>query len=132
MRRRAKCAPLPAARTNTPLQALVLLERRPVRRSGPRPGGRRFRSSSDNSTNRIARRIPATDRPTADAERNRLLRELYDEQRRCLRQRPARRRRSILELGDSKPSRGFDAAELAALTVVCQAILNLDATIYER
>ena len=39
---------------------------------------------------------------------------------------------AFTKLGDSKLDPKLDPAHVAALTVVCQAILNLDATIYER
>ena len=51
---------------------------------------------------------------------------------RCLLIRRNKTRHSSSQLGDSKPETTLSAADLAALTVTCQAILNLDATIYER
>ena len=37
-----------------------------------------------------------------------------------------------IAIGETAPDDSLPAADLAALTVACQAILNLDATIYER
>ena len=38
----------------------------------------------------------------------------------------------FIQLGESKPDPTLAPADLAALAVTCQVILNLDATIYER
>ena len=39
---------------------------------------------------------------------------------------------SFSPVGETTPTTRCPAADLAALTVACQAILNLDAAIYER
>ena len=40
--------------------------------------------------------------------------------------------KKLLSLGESMRTFGFEQAKLAAMTTVCQTILNLDATIWKR
>jgi hypothetical protein len=57
---------------------------------------------------------------------------LYNEQRQLFADKTQQDAEKFVEIGDSPPDQEFEAAEIAALTVTCQAILNLDATIFER
>ena len=62
-----------------------------------------------------------------------LLVELYQEQLAIFQDDKGQQAASkLLAIGDTPPDDSLPAADLAALTVACQAILNLDATIYER
>jgi hypothetical protein len=67
-----------------------------------------------------------------DAAELELLRELYDEQRAIFLDKAEQDAAEFVKLGESTASAALDPPGLAALTVVCQAILNLDATIFER
>jgi hypothetical protein len=118
-------------RTNTPLQALVLLNdvqfveaaralAADVAAAGANVGGQIREAFL-----RFAGRQP-------DAAELELLLSLYEDQH-ALFDRAAEQDASVfLRLGDSRPDESIDPAHLAALTVTCQAILNLDATIYKR
>jgi hypothetical protein len=73
---------------------------------------------------RLAGRKPRT-------EELELLTDLYGEQLQLFtdaQQDPAK----LSAIGEAKLETALDPAALSALTVTCQAILNLDATIYER
>jgi hypothetical protein len=117
--------------TNTPLQALVLLNdvqfveaarvlgERMVREGGPAAAGRvriGFR--------RLAGREP-------EGQESRLLADLYEEQLALFTASPDQASR-LLKIGERKPDPGLPPSEVAAAAVVAQTILNLDATIWKR
>lgn len=118
-------------RTNTPLQALVLLNDVQFVEAVRVLAADVARKHAD-----IGERIEAAFlRLTArhpDAEELQLLLDLYEEQREWFADKTQQDAAKFLEAGDSPTEQPQDAAELAALAVTCQAILNLDATIYER
>jgi hypothetical protein len=60
-----------------------------------------------------------------------LLKDLLDEQRGLFKKEPERADKLTL-VGDQPRDRSLDVVELAAMTTVAQAILNLDATIWKR
>jgi hypothetical protein len=119
-------------RTNTPLQALVLLNdvqfveavralATAVAKKHVAPQDRLVEAFL-----RLAGREP-------DAEELTLLVELYQEQLAIFNDDDgAEAATKLLTLGDTPRDESLPAADLAALTVACQAILNLDVTIYER
>jgi len=119
------------SRTNTPLQALVLLnDVQFVEAARSLAAGAMERHADldariNDAFMRLAGRPP-------DALERELLVEVYDEQHalfvEAIEQDPAK----FLGVGESKPDATLAPADLAALTAVCQVILNLDATIFER
>lgn len=116
------------ARTNTPLQALVLLNdeqfveaaRSLAERAMKRPAAERIA---------WAFRELAGRRP--DAAEQEILARLLAGETTHYEANPGEAGKLILA-GESTPDASFEPAELAAMTVVCQAILNLDATIWKR
>lgn len=118
-------------RTNTPLQALVLLNdvqfiesarglAALVSQTHPDLNGQ-----IDEAFIRLAGRHP-------DTVELALLSDLYNEQASLFAETTTQNPADFLREGEAKSDSKLLPANLAALTVVCQAILNLDATIYER
>jgi hypothetical protein len=117
--------------TNTPLQAFVLLNdpqfveaARVLAEKTLKEGG-----ASDIERVRYAFRRLATREP--NAEESRLLVALYAEQRAVF-TKDTDAAAKLIKVGESKADASLTPAELAATTVVVQAILNLDATIWKR
>lgn len=114
--------------TNTPLQALVLLNdaqfveaaRSLVAKVNPLPVEQRISAAF----------AACASRPPSEQE-EKLLAELHQEQLEFFKSDPDSAKK-ILALGDSPAARDLDPVEAAAMTVVCQAILNLDASIWNR
>jgi hypothetical protein len=118
-------------RTNTPLQALVLLNdvqfveaARALATSVSKPN-KELPTQIDEAFLRFTGRYPD------NTERN-LLADLYNEQATLFADKSQQDSAAFIKLGASKLDPKLDATHIAALTVVCQAILNLDATIFER
>jgi hypothetical protein len=61
-----------------------------------------------------------------------LLVKAYDEQRMLFTDESQQMPDKFVDVGDWKAETKLSSGDLAALTVTCQVILNLDATIYER
>jgi hypothetical protein len=118
-------------RTNTPLQALVLLNDVQFVEAARALAEVVSRETSATASQisaaflRLAGRAP-------DATELELLGELYDQQRMLFLDNGKQDAEKFVKLGESPANAELPPADLAALTVVCQAILNLDATIYER
>jgi hypothetical protein len=117
-------------RTNTPLQALVLLNDVQYVEAARALAVQVARTAQAPSEQigeaflRLAGRKPRT-------EELELLTDLYGEQLQLFtdaQQDPAK----LSAIGEAKLETALDPAALSALTVTCQAILNLDATVYER
>lgn len=114
--------------TNTPLQALVLLNdaqfveaaRSLVAKVNPLPVEQRISAAF----------AACASRPPSEQE-EKLLAELHQEQLELFKSDPDSAKK-ILALGESPAARDLDPVEAAAMTVVCQAILNLDASIWNR
>jgi hypothetical protein len=114
--------------TNTPLQALVLLNdtqfveaaRSLAARVYPLPADQRLVVAFTAASSRVP-----TER---EAE---LLGELHREQLEFFKADPEGAEK-LLALGDSAAARDLDPVEAAALTVACQAIFNLDAAVWNR
>jgi hypothetical protein len=118
-------------RTNTPLQALVLLNdvqfveaARALASSVSQPGSP-LAGQIEEAFLRFTGRHP-------DATERNLLLDVYNEQAALFADKTQQDATAFAKLGESKVDAKLDAAHVAALTVVCQTILNLDATIYER
>lgn len=116
------------SRTNTPLQALVLLNdvqfieaaRVMAERLLVKPRSEQIETAFLQLTSR-----------TPDELERQTLEELLSEEAAYYAEHPDAAQKLLL-LGEAHASQSFDAAQLAALTNVCQAILNLDATIWKR
>jgi hypothetical protein len=116
------------SRTNTPLQALTLLNdvtyveaarvlaQRVLTGAAPTPEGRIA----------LAFRLATARRP--DAEELRLLLDGYHAHLAHYRAEPAAAQ-ALVRAGEARPDESLDPAELAAMTVVAGVILNLDETI---
>jgi hypothetical protein len=118
-------------RTNTPLQALVLLNdvqfveaARALAANVSKPNTQ-LPEQIDEAFMRLTGRHP-------DATERNLLVDLYNEQATIFADKSQQDPAAFTNLGDSKLDPKLDSAHVAALAVVCQAILNLDATIFER
>lgn len=118
------------SRTNTPLQALVLLndeqfvEAARALAERVRSEHAELRLQIDAAFVRLVGRLPS-------GIEQKLLAELYHEQRAQFAQTPEDAQK-LLAIGESETNSSAPAEELAALTVVCQTILNLDETITSR
>ncbi|MBK1832837.1 DUF1553 domain-containing protein [Roseibacillus ishigakijimensis] len=115
-------------RTNTPLQALVLLNDvqfvEAARHLASRLSGSTAREQIAEAFLRL------TGRPASERE-SEILATLYQSEHARLAQDPEATRH-LLAHGDSPASESDHPAQLAAATSVCLAILNLDATIWKR
>jgi hypothetical protein len=118
-------------RTNTPLQALVLLndvqfvEAARALATLVAEKHAELKAQIDEAFLRFAGRHP-------DAAEIALLTDLYNEQSNLFADVANQNPTQFLQLGESRSDPKLVSPKLAALTVVCQAILNLDVTIVER
>lgn len=119
------------SRTNTPLQALVLLNDVQFVEAARALAGDVSKSNSQLPAKIDEAFLRLTGRHPDPTERN-LLVDLYNEQATLFADKSQQDPATFTKLGDSKLDPKLDATHVAALTVVCQAILNLDATIFER
>ncbi|MEM9657090.1 MAG: DUF1553 domain-containing protein, partial [Planctomycetota bacterium] len=118
------------ARTNTPLQALVLLNDVQFVEAARSLAERALQLGSDeeqqitSAFRRLAGRQP-------DAREMEILISLLHEERAHYAA-DVDAAAEFVGLGESEPVESLDVKELAAMTAVCQAILNLDATVWKR
>jgi mono/diheme cytochrome c family protein len=114
-------------RTNTPLQALVLLND-PTFVEASRKLAERLMTEAETPDERIALafRLATARRPSA-AE-TAVLRKVYEAQLVVYRA-DGKAALKLLSVGESRRNEGLDPAELAAWTMVASAILNLDETV---
>jgi hypothetical protein len=118
------------ARTNTPLQALVLLndvQFVEAARALAALVSRRHRDEADQLREAFLR---LAGRQPDDVELS-ILREIRADQRRRFTD-GSQDAEAFLRVGSSPPDSPLAPADLAALVVTCQAIINLDATVFER
>jgi hypothetical protein len=119
------------SRTNTPLQALVLLN------------DVQFVEAATAVAADVSKNHAALDGQITEAflrltgrnptnEEVLLLKELFAEQAALFAAGDEQRPAAMLEAGETRFESTLPPSDLAALAAVCQAILNLDATIYER
>src|SRR5205823_5179604 len=113
------------ARTNTPLQALVLMNDPTYVEAARKLAERMMTEAGTSPDDRIsfAFRL-ATARPPTDAERQ-VLRSVFEDDLTNFRHDP-RAARKLLSVGESPRNEKLDTAELAAWTTVASVILNLD------
>ena len=116
------------SRTNTPLQALVLLNDVQFIESARVLAEQLLRDANPKLIDAAFLRMTGR-RP--DAFEIKTLVGLYTAERSFYAEHPGAAAQ-IVAIGDSKPNSDLDPIEVAALTNVCQAILNLDATIWKR
>ena len=119
------------SRTNTPLQALVLMNDVQFLEAARVLAEQILLAETDNEQKRLADAFVAFAGRKPDATEQRVLLELLAEERAYYEAHPDEAKK-LIALGDTKPNQKIAATELAALTTVCQAILNLDATIWNR
>ncbi len=116
------------SRTNTPLQALVLLNDVQFIESARVMAQQLISSKTDAPVEtaflKFAGRQP-------DSLEQQALQQLLDDERAFYTEHPAAAKK-LVSLGDTELKSEADFIELAALTNVCQTILNLDATIWKR
>ena len=124
---REKCV-LRRSRTNTPLQALVLLNDPQYIEAARSLAQKATQEAGDSIVSRIvlAYRLATAHRPSAKTLA--LLKKAYEEELAVFRKDPERAKK-LLSVGESKRDETIDAAEHAALTIVFSMILNLDATV---
>ena len=141
---REKCT-IQRAVTNTPLQSLILLndpvfveaarvlaarvlsKQRAERRSVDKLAAATI-TGTDPRLSRLVRRVLSR---KLDGEERRLLNGLLQRQRQRFRRTPAEAR-ALLSVGEAPIDSRLDPLELAAWTVVAQAVLNLDEAITLR
>lgn len=116
------------SRTNTPLQALVLLNDVQFIEAARVLAAQLVGSKTDDKVEsaflRLTGRLP-------DELEEQTLNDLFADEKAYYAQHPDAAAK-LLALGETQSGQAADAIELAALTNVCQAILNLDATIWKR
>lgn len=117
------------SRTNTPLQALVLMNDPTYVEASRKLAERMMGLDSPDGRIAFAFRLATAREPTA-TERG-VLTKLFDAQLAAYRARPEDAVK-LLGVGESKRDEKLDAAELAAYTMVANAILNLDETVTKQ
>lgn len=117
------------SRTNTPLQALVLLNDVQFVEACRKLAEIAVLRETD--ADRVNRAFVALTGRQPDGIERKTLVKLLGEERVWFTDHPADASK-LLALGDAKPNSKAGDASLAAMTTVCQAILNLDATIWKR
>ena len=118
------------ARTNTPLQALVLLNDVQFVEAARKLAETSItQHRSDSAAIAWAFRSLTGRKPSA--KENSILEDLLTNERQHYREHPAEADKYV-SLGETSVDKDQDRIELAAMTTVCQAIMNLDATIWKR
>ena len=116
------------SRTNTPLQALVLMNDPTYLEAARKLAERAMSEGGDTAESRIAFAFRVVlSRPPSLAEADVLV-TTYRQRLAKYQQFPSAAK-SLLSVGDSAPRESFDVPEFAALTAVMNLILNLDEVI---
>ena len=117
--------------TNTPLQALILLNDPQFVEAARAVGQRTLKEAGSDDTMRVrfAFRLLAVREPTAQEQK--LLTDMYADQRASFAQEPEAAAK-LIAVGESKADASLPPVELAAATALAQTILNLDATVWKR
>jgi hypothetical protein len=124
---------VPCARrsqTSTPLQALVLLDDVQFVEAA-RVLAERTLLEVDDPDARIARIFERLTARAPDAAELVVLRRLLEDELAAFHAEPERAL-ALASVGERPPAAGLEAADVAALTVVAQAVLNLDASVWKR
>jgi hypothetical protein len=119
------------SRTNTPLQALVLLNDVQFIEAARSLAADVSRHHDDLQEQIIEAFSRCTGRRPDELELSVLV-DMYKEQQALFSQGEQQDPDKFLGIGEAKTETSLAPADFAALTATCQAILNLDATIYER
>lgn len=119
------------AATNTPLQALVLLNDPQFVEPARALADAVMREHPDSTEARLAAAFERLAHRPPEPRELTLLSTVLDEQRGFLTDKPDEIR-AFLETGDFRHGEGLDPTELAATTIVCQLILNSDSVIWKR
>ena len=116
------------SRTNTPLQALVTMNDPQYVEAARAMAQRVMLEQADSVPEQIALAYRLTTGLRASEGAIGLLQQGY-EQELAVFQADGERAKKLLAIGDSKRNESLDAAQHAAMTVVCSLILNLDVTL---
>jgi hypothetical protein len=116
--------------TNTPLQALVLLNDIQFVEASRVLAQRVLQIKGDQPVriNVLVRRLAGRD---ADAQELAVLRRTYEQQLEQFKADPKSADR-LIHVGDSPPPADMDACELAAMTVTAQTVMNSDLVVWRR
>jgi hypothetical protein len=117
--------------TNTPLQALVLLNDPTYVEAARKLAERMIRDGGDGMAKRISVGFELAIGREANAEEQRILSPIVTEALTRFKADPAAAKK-LLAIGDSGPDAKLDVVELAAWSLVASTILNLDETISKR
>ena len=118
------------ARTNTPLQALVLMNDQQFVEAA-RALAQNSIAAQTSLADRIELAFKKMTGRTPDNFESKILTQLFESEVKHYKDEPSSAD-LLINSGESKPAESMDPVELAAMTVVCQAIMNLDATIWKR
>ena len=118
------------ARTDTPLQALVLLND-PTYIEASRKLGERLMTEAKSDNDRIALVFRLATARAPKAPETRVLLKLHDTQLAAY-QADQSAALKLLAIGESPRNQKLDPAELAAWTMVASTVLNLDETITKQ
>ncbi len=118
------------SRTNTPLQALVLMNDVQFVEASRELAARAISQNSSESSWVPFSFTVLTGRAPDETE-SKILQELLQEQLSHYREKPEEAQK-LIKHGEQTADPSLEAVPLAALTTVCQAILNLDLTIWRR
>jgi hypothetical protein len=117
--------------TLTPQQGFVLLNDTQFVEAARVLAEKTIKSAGTNSGNRVRfafRRLAARE---PDRQELKLLEQLLREQKEMFASEPERASK-LIAVGDRKRDAALDPVDLAAMTALTQAILNLDATVWKR
>ena len=118
------------ARTNTPLQALVLMNDVQFVEAARRLAEHVLQQTGDDTEKIVWAFQKLAGRQPDKTEAGLLIRLLAEE--RAWFERHTADATKLIKLGESPANEELNVTELAAMTTVCQAILNLDASIWKR
>lgn len=118
------------SRTNTPLQALVLLNDVQFVEVARTLAERTMQHATE-TPQQIDWMFRQLTGRAPDEQEARVLASLFAAERDHY-AKNATDANELIHLGESKPAESLDQADLAAMTVVCQTVLNLDATVWKR
>jgi hypothetical protein len=124
---REKCT-IRRARTNTPLQALTLLNDPTYVEASRALAQRLLTEAGDNANDRLARAYSLALSREPDGRERDLLLTLLNREMEAFRANPEAAK-ELLAVGESPLAKNLNPAELAAWTLVASTILNLDETI---
>jgi hypothetical protein len=114
--------------TNTPLQALVLLNDPTYTEASRKIAERMMKDGGPSPDERIAWAFKLVTARSGQPDELKVLRETFDRRLTSFRQKPDAAKK-LLVAGESPRDEKLDASELAAYTTIASMILNLDETI---